>query len=107
MRIALMVGALFQEVRLGYDGEIEIKVNGPRLHHKAYSYVRFSTPEQDHGDSFRCEAELSNRHAEDHGLDLDTSLNTQRLLPQLASGVGRPSLFPRDSRKSEGHPEDL
>ena len=42
---------------------------------KAYSYIRFSTPEQANGDSFRRQTELSNRYAEDHGLNLDTSLS--------------------------------
>ena len=42
---------------------------------KAYSYIRFSTPEQASGDSYRRQAELSNRYAEEHGLNLDTSLS--------------------------------
>lgn len=40
----------------------------------AYSYVRFSTPEQIKGDSFRRQVELSQKYAEDHGLTLDDSL---------------------------------
>ncbi len=42
---------------------------------KAYSYIRFSTPEQASGDSYRRQAELSNRYAEEHGLNLDTALS--------------------------------
>ena len=42
---------------------------------KAYSYIRFSTPEQANGDSFRRQTELSNHYAEEHGLILDTSLS--------------------------------
>ena len=42
---------------------------------KAYSYIRFSTPEQAKGDSFRRQTEASRKYAEDHGLVLDTSLN--------------------------------
>jgi DNA invertase Pin-like site-specific DNA recombinase len=42
---------------------------------RAYSYVRFSTPEQAKGDSLRRQTELSNRYAEVHGLTIDTSLS--------------------------------
>ncbi|MCO6388839.1 recombinase family protein [Aliihoeflea sp. 40Bstr573] len=42
---------------------------------KAYSYVRFSTPEQMKGDSFRRQLEAGERYAATHGLDLDTSFN--------------------------------
>lgn len=41
---------------------------------KAYSYLRFSTPEQTRGDSFRRQAQLAARYAELHGLDLDEEL---------------------------------
>ena len=41
---------------------------------KAYSYKRFSTPEQSKGDSLRRQSELSEKYAKEHGLDLDTSL---------------------------------
>ena len=50
---------------------------------KAYSYIRFSTPEQAKGDSFRRQTEASRKYAEDHGLVLDTSLN---LFDQELSG---------------------
>jgi DNA invertase Pin-like site-specific DNA recombinase len=39
---------------------------------RAYSYLRFSTPEQSQGDSFRRQTEASERYATQHGLDLDT-----------------------------------
>lgn len=41
---------------------------------KAYSYIRFSTPEQAKGDSLRRQLELSRRYAERHGLELDERL---------------------------------
>lgn len=40
----------------------------------AYSYIRFSTPEQAKGDSFRRQFELSRQYAEKHGLILDKEL---------------------------------
>lgn len=42
---------------------------------KAYSYVRFSSPEQVRGDSERRQTELAERYAQDHGLELDHSLS--------------------------------
>ncbi|HEM7873889.1 TPA: recombinase family protein [Burkholderia contaminans] len=45
----------------------------------AYSYIRFSTPEQKKGDSLRRQKELSERYANDHGLTLDTSLHLHDL----------------------------
>lgn len=45
----------------------------------AYSYIRFSTPEQKKGDSLRRQTELSERYAREHGLTLDTSLHLQDL----------------------------
>ena len=42
---------------------------------KAYSYVRFSTPDQMKGDSFRRQAEASRRYADENGLELDESLS--------------------------------
>ncbi|MDR5738025.1 recombinase family protein [Caballeronia sp. LZ016] len=41
---------------------------------RAYSYVRFSTPEQSKGDSLRRQQELSEAYAAKHGLTLDTTL---------------------------------
>lgn len=46
---------------------------------KAYSYVRFSTPDQMKGDSFRRQAEASRRYADENGLELDESLSFQDL----------------------------
>ena len=40
----------------------------------AYSYIRFSTPEQSKGDSLRRQTELSEKYAKEHGLILDKSL---------------------------------
>jgi DNA invertase Pin-like site-specific DNA recombinase len=45
----------------------------------AYSYLRFSTPEQMRGDSFRRQAEAARVYAERHRLTLDTKLTFQDL----------------------------
>ena len=44
---------------------------------RAYSYIRFSTPEQAHGDSLRRQIELSEEYAKEHKLIFDRSLNLQ------------------------------
>lgn len=41
---------------------------------RAYSYLRFSTPEQMQGDSFRRQTNLAAEYAAKHGLELDTQL---------------------------------
>ena len=41
---------------------------------KAYSYIRFSTPDQIKGDSLRRQVEASQHYAQDHGLVLDNFL---------------------------------
>jgi DNA invertase Pin-like site-specific DNA recombinase len=41
---------------------------------KAYSYLRFSTPEQQRGDSFRRQTEAAVEYVAKHGLNLDTEL---------------------------------
>ncbi|RQQ21307.1 recombinase family protein [Burkholderia stagnalis] len=46
---------------------------------KAYSYIRFSTPEQQSGDSYRRQTELSRKYAETHGLTLDENLTYRDL----------------------------
>lgn len=46
---------------------------------KAYSYLRFSTPEQMKGDSFRRQAAMAEEYAARHGLDLDTELTFRDL----------------------------
>jgi DNA invertase Pin-like site-specific DNA recombinase len=45
----------------------------------AYSYIRFSTTEQQKGDSLRRQIELSNIYAEENGLSIDTTLNLRDL----------------------------
>jgi DNA invertase Pin-like site-specific DNA recombinase len=45
----------------------------------AYSYVRFSTPEQAKGDSFRRQTEAAQRYALEHGLELDDRLTFRDL----------------------------
>lgn len=42
---------------------------------RAYSYLRFSTPDQMKGDSFRRQTELTHQYAEENGLELDDSLS--------------------------------
>ena len=46
---------------------------------RAYSYIRFSTPEQLKGDSLRRQLELSARYAREHGLVLDEQLTFRDL----------------------------
>jgi DNA invertase Pin-like site-specific DNA recombinase len=46
---------------------------------KAYSYLRFSTPEQMRGDSFRRQTEAAQTYADRHGLDLDDELTFRDL----------------------------
>jgi DNA invertase Pin-like site-specific DNA recombinase len=41
---------------------------------KAYSYIRFSTPEQLKGDSLRRQLEASRKYAKEHDLELDESM---------------------------------
>jgi len=41
---------------------------------KAFSYIRFSTPEQENGDSLRRQTEASEQYAKAHSLVLDDSL---------------------------------
>jgi len=47
--------------------------------HKAYSYLRFSTPEQMKGDSFRRQTEAAISYAKANGLELDDSISFQDL----------------------------
>lgn len=51
----------------------------PAASPKAFSYVRFSTPDQQKGDSYRRQVTLARRYADDHGLELDDSLDLQDL----------------------------
>lgn len=46
---------------------------------KAYSYLRFSTPEQMRGDSFRRQSTMAEAYALQHGLELDTTLTLHDL----------------------------
>ena len=39
---------------------------------RAYSYVRFSTPQQQEGASFQRQIEKATKYALDHGLTLDS-----------------------------------
>jgi DNA invertase Pin-like site-specific DNA recombinase len=51
----------------------------PKTTAKAYSYLRFSTPEQSKGDSLRRQTALADEYAKRHGLTLDTELNLRDL----------------------------
>jgi len=44
---------------------------------RAYSYIRFSTPEQLKGDSLRRQVQASEEYARQHGLELDNTLRLQ------------------------------
>ena len=46
---------------------------------RAYSYLRFSTPEQQHGDSVRRQLEAARSFAKRHDLELDETSNFQDL----------------------------
>jgi DNA invertase Pin-like site-specific DNA recombinase len=46
---------------------------------RAYSYLRFSTPEQMQGDSFRRQTQLAQQYAQRHDLKLDTQLTLSDL----------------------------
>jgi len=46
---------------------------------KAYSYIRFSSPEQLKGNSLDRQTARSNAYVKDHGLELDTTLHLQDL----------------------------
>ena len=54
---------------------------------KAYSYLRFSTPEQQKGDSFRRQATMAASYAARKGLDLDTALTFHDLGVSAFKGV--------------------
>src|SRR4051794_14227519 len=42
---------------------------------KAYSYIRFSTPEQRKGHSLERQTDKARKYADEHGLELDAELN--------------------------------
>ena len=46
---------------------------------KAYSYLRFSTPDQMQGDSYRRQTEAARNYAEQNSLDLDEALTFRDL----------------------------
>ena len=54
---------------------------------RAYSYLRFSTPEQAAGDSRRRQTELAERYAKAHDLDLDDQLTFHDLGVSAFSGA--------------------
>src|SRR6266566_4399706 len=68
-----------------------VKAKAPRSEQparpRAYSYIRFSTPEQAAGDSRRRQTELAARYANAHGLDLDDKLTFADLGVSAFSGA--------------------
>jgi len=46
---------------------------------RCFSYIRFSSPDQMAGDSLRRQVEFSEAYAEEHGLELDTTLSLRDL----------------------------
>lgn len=54
---------------------------------RAYSYLRFSTPEQSKGDSKRRQTDLAQRYVESHGLELDDALTFEDLGVSAYSGA--------------------
>ena len=56
---------------------------------KAYSYIRFSTPEQRKGDSLRRQTEYSEQYVKQHGLILDDRLKMQDLGVSAYCGANR------------------
>ncbi len=56
------------------DREHSIAPVPPKQAAKAFSYVRFSTPEQSKGASLKRQEEMAGRWAERHGVELDTEL---------------------------------
>lgn len=61
-------------------------MNNAAARPKAYSYLRFSTPEQAKGDSLRRQADAATAYAEANGLDLDTTLTFRDLGVSAFSG---------------------
>lgn len=49
-------------------------MNTPAPRPRAYSYVRFSTPEQRKGSSLERQTEKARKYAAEHGLALDAEL---------------------------------
>jgi DNA invertase Pin-like site-specific DNA recombinase len=45
--------------------------SGAEPRSRAYSYLRFSTPEQERGDSLRRQTSMAEAYADKHGLELD------------------------------------
>lgn len=76
--------------------------------YKAYSYLRFSTPEQAKGDSKRRQTELAEAWAVRHGMELDTELSMQDLGVSAFRGDntkrGALSLFRRAVEDGLVHP---
>ena len=55
------------------------KLLKPNIMKKAYSYIRFSRPEQEMGDSERRQLEASRKYAKENGFILDETLTDRGL----------------------------
>ena len=64
----------------------------PHMKPKAYSYIRFSTPEQGHGDSERRQREAATEYAENNGLELVLDREYQFLDFGVSAYKGRNSV---------------
>ncbi|MBN3851172.1 recombinase family protein [Paraburkholderia sp. Ac-20342] len=64
---------------MGYNKPNLYAYPSAHMRPKAYSYIRFSTPEQAKGDSFRRQLDLSKAYAEAHNLELDETLSFRDL----------------------------
>src|SRR5215207_3150924 len=63
--------------------------NKPAAPSLAYSYIRFSSPEQAKGDSLRRQTEAAAAWCERHGVTLDTSLTLHDLGTSAIRGAHR------------------
>jgi DNA invertase Pin-like site-specific DNA recombinase len=74
---------------LDYTARPPASSSVPIVKKKAYSYIRFSSPEQAKGDSLRRQVDASEAYAKEHGLDLDTSLTFHDLGVSAFKGKNR------------------
>jgi DNA invertase Pin-like site-specific DNA recombinase len=68
-------GPIINELHANYPGATPQPMSKP----KAYSYLRFSTPEQSKGNSFQRQTDLSRQYADRNGLALDEAFTFRDL----------------------------
>jgi DNA invertase Pin-like site-specific DNA recombinase len=54
-------------------------MSSPTQPRTGYPYIRFSTPEQAHGDSYQRQLQIMQRYAAQHNIELDHSLELNDL----------------------------